>query len=102
MAKHKHLTLSERIEIEIALRYGAGFKEISAVIGKDATTISKEVRGHLVVKEGGSKFNPCKHCLSYKHSRDLCPGCSWKWNKPCASCDSICYKHRKEFKEKIL
>lgn len=101
MAKHKHLTLSERIEIEKALRDGASFKEIGTVIGKDATTVSKEVRGHLVVKEGGSKFNPCKHRFSCKHSRDLCPGCSWKWSKPCASCDSGCYKHCKEFEEKF-
>ena len=72
MSKNSHLTLSERIEIERALRDGASFKEIGRQLEKDPSTISKEVRNHFVVKEGGSRFNPCKHRTICKHSKDIC------------------------------
>ena len=55
MAKHSHLTLSERIEIEKALRDRASFSEIGAITGKDPSTISKEVRNHVIIKDGGSR-----------------------------------------------
>jgi len=45
--KHKHLTIDDRIEIEKCLDCGMTFKAIGARIGKDQTTISKEVRKHL-------------------------------------------------------
>lgn len=59
MAKHSHLTLSERIEIEKALRDRTSFSEIGTSLGKDPSTISKEVRNHFIIKDGGSRCNPC-------------------------------------------
>lgn len=46
MAKHKHLTLSNRITIESMLHAKASFKSIGLVLDKDPTTISKEICGH--------------------------------------------------------
>jgi transposase, IS30 family len=99
MAKNAHLTLSERIEIERALRDGASFKEIGRQLEKDPSTISKEVRNHFVVKEGGSRFNPCKHRTICKHSKDICKSCPWQWSKDCATCSQGCYKFCKDFEE---
>ena len=46
--KHKHLTLDEREEIQGCLNHGMTFKAIGQRIGKDQTTVSKEVKRHLV------------------------------------------------------
>jgi IS30 family transposase len=45
--KNKHLTLDDRLEIQNCLNYGMSFKAIAARIGKDQTTVSKEVKKHL-------------------------------------------------------
>jgi IS30 family transposase len=54
--KNKHLTLDERIEIQECLNHGMTFKAIGARIGKDQTTVSKEVKRHLVVNEASVKY----------------------------------------------
>ncbi len=59
--KHKHLTLSDRIEIELGITQGSSFREISAKIEKDPSTVSKEIRKHLVIKQldEHKKLPPC-------------------------------------------
>ena len=47
--KGKHLTLDERIEIQECLAHGVTFKTIGQRIGKDQTTVSKEVKRHIKV-----------------------------------------------------
>ena len=47
----KHLTFEQRVEIEKALTENKSFAEIGRIIGKDSSTISKEVRLHARVKE---------------------------------------------------
>ena len=44
MAKNAHLVLDERATIEVRLRERASFTEIGMELGKDPSTISKEVR----------------------------------------------------------
>lgn len=58
----KHLSLDERFEIENNLCKGMSFKEIARNIGKNCTTISREIRNHYIVKNTGSvgrRFNNC-------------------------------------------
>ena len=58
----KHLSLNERFNIENSLCKGISFKEIGRIIGKDCTTISREIRNHYIVKNTGGigrKFNNC-------------------------------------------
>jgi len=45
--KNKHMTLDDRIEIQECLNHGMTFKAIGARIGKDQTTVSKEVKKHI-------------------------------------------------------
>ena len=51
--KYKHMTLDDRIEIQECLHKGMSFKDIGKRIGKDQTTISKEVKLHAKVQVNG-------------------------------------------------
>lgn len=58
-AKNKHMTFDDRIEIQQCLEHGMTFKAIAARIGKDPTTISKEVKKHItVVPSSVKRMNP--------------------------------------------
>lgn len=48
---HKHLTLSQRIEIEKGLLANHSFTDIAGSLGKDPTTISKEIRRNSEIKQ---------------------------------------------------
>jgi len=48
--KNKHLTIDDQLEIQGCLDHGMTFKAIGKRIGKDQTTISKEVKKHIFVK----------------------------------------------------
>ena len=58
MAKNAHLVLDERATIEVRIRERASFTEIGRELGKDPSTISKEVRLHSQTVRKDS-FNPC-------------------------------------------
>ena len=60
--KNKHMTLDDRIEIQECLNKGMTFKSIARRIGKDPTTISKEVKLH-----GHSYTN------SFTKTEECCP-----------------------------
>ena len=47
----KHLTFEQRVDIEKGLTENKSFAEIGRMIGKDPSTISKEVRLHAHTKE---------------------------------------------------
>ena len=47
--KNKHLTDDDRQEIMECLNKGMAFKAIARRVGKDPTTISKEVKKHLTI-----------------------------------------------------
>ena len=49
MAKNSHLVLDERATIEVRLRERASFTEIGRELGKDSSTISKEVRLYVKI-----------------------------------------------------
>ena len=57
---HKHLTLDDRIAIERGLNAGDSFRKIAASIGKDPSTVSKEVRNHAIYPERRLKDPPPK------------------------------------------
>ena len=51
MTKYKHLTLSDRNDIQLGLERGETFKAIGQSILKDPTTVSKEVKRNRQVRE---------------------------------------------------
>lgn len=53
--KNKHMTLDDRLEIQECINHGMTFKAIAQRIGKDQTTVSKEVKKHLTVNPAPTK-----------------------------------------------
>lgn len=102
MSKNKHLVLADRCVIEQGLNNRSSFKEIGALVGKDCTTISKEVRNHICfVKKGAPyrNFNDCVHRFHCHYSGDLCDECTRKQKKTCSlcgKCTSVCPDYVKE------
>ena len=92
MATKKHMTLEDRITIETSLKNKESFQTIADRIGKNPTSVSREIRSHLVFRRVGAmnrnynacgnrsactkhhictvchserKFNHCKNCSIY-------------------------------------
>ena len=62
--KNKHLSFDERLEIEKGLSNNLSFKQIGKNIGKDCTTISKEIRNHIIFKNSGAIGRPFFDCIN--------------------------------------
>jgi len=92
MNENKHLTLDERNFIEQELAKNTNFKEIARYLGKDPTTISKEIRKHRIRKEGQAihvNFNHCAKKFNC-HRHNLCnPRCT-KECRHCNHCNEVC------------
>jgi len=94
------MTLSERMNIEILLKEGKSFKEIGRNLGKDCTTISKEVRYHLIERKIGSwgqAYNACTLRFGCKKSL-LCrnQNCEIKKCSYCKICNNFCDSYIEE------
>lgn len=90
MNKNKHLTLDNRITIQAELDKGTSFKEIGILLGKDSTTISKEIRKHIQREKSGAigrAFNDCLMNVKRECSRkSVCRQCLSRNTRPCWSC----------------
>ena len=67
-------TYAERISLQKFLGEGLTFKEIARTLGKDPSTISREVRKHMsqvATGRPGYPYNPCKHRKSCR-VKNLC------------------------------
>ena len=53
-ATQKHMTLDDRISIEKGLDQHLSLRSIALQLGKDPTTISKEIKKHRSFQEHGS------------------------------------------------
>lgn len=98
--KHqKHLTLQDRYDIEDALNHDLSFKRIASIVGKDTTTISKEIRKHRI---GDSIYNLKNNDCSYRYQcqqQRLCNTCDFtKRCSTCRKCDcrKICSYYRSD------
>ena len=106
MANQKHLLLEQRSTIQEMLSNNCSFTEIGIALDKHPSTISKEVRNHLVFSKIGYrfiKFNACIHrnscdkkhvCVTCKPDRNYkkcsnCPACNNNCNE---FVEEVCYK----------
>ena len=85
---YQHLTMEQRIEIQECLSHGMTFKAIGTRIGKNQTTVSREVKRHISITptsiihtatDGAPINRPCDLllkapfvCNSCKHCRHIC------------------------------
>jgi len=88
---YKHLTLEQRMEIQLGLKEKLSLKDLSERIHKSPRTISQEIKIHLARKENQrhlyakvSKYNCNKH-LRYPY---VCDGCPFR-----AQCTSDFYSY---------
>ena len=87
-----HLTLDERNYIEQELMKNTSFKEIAHYLGKDPSTISKEIKKHRIKKEGQSIHIGFNHCARrYNcHRKNICSTRCKKECRQCKDCNSVC------------
>ena len=101
-SKGKHLTEQERYSIWKLLGQGLNFKEIGYAIGKDASTISKEIRKHrYVYKEKPGYGDIRDHLCALKDKckkRHLCN--NKRCRIPCREC-LHCHKHCGDFTVRV-
>lgn len=80
--KFKHMSLDDRIEIQECLNKGMTFKAIAKRIGKDQTTVSKEVKKHLKVYTNSfTKTDEC--CPKLLKAPFVCNGCEKRNHSNC-------------------
>lgn len=80
--RNKHMTLDDRIEIQECLNKGMTFKAIGERIGKDQTTISKEVKLHGKTHTSGfTKTDEC--CPKLLKAPFVCNGCPKRNHSNC-------------------
>lgn len=97
MAKNAHLVLDDRATIEVLLRERASFTEIGRELGKDPSTISKEVRLHYQIVRKDS-FNPCSKRSTCNLYGEACSKCKLQFSKTCKRCPQVkCYELCKQF-----
>ena len=84
--KQRHLTLTDRIYIEQELVRGSSFTDIGNALGKDPSTISKEVRHHYEVTKDTLSTRGCRSCTNYNECtlQRMCG--SLVCNKKCRAC----------------
>lgn len=101
MNKHKHLSLDDRLAIQHALENRDSFKAIGSLLGKDCTTIAKEIKGHMVFERKGAPYRSFNDCLHRRHcavNYQICIHCtgSRRHCSACGRCTSVCEKYEKE------
>ena len=97
-------TYAERISLQKFLGEGLTFKEIARTMGKDPSTISREIRKHMsqvATGRPGYPYNPCKHRKSCR-AKNLCRkgDCHRQSVQYCKLCPD-CSKHCPDFLEEI-
>lgn len=84
----KHLTFSDRVFIEQELTQAHSFKSIANSLGKDPSTISKEVRLHCHISSKWTYRSPrCENCASFMKCSDTVLLCSSCEEIRCNSCE---------------
>ena len=80
--KNKHMTLDDRIEIQECLNKGMTFKAIAFRIGKDPTTVSKEVKQRAISYTNSfTKTDEC--CAKLLKAPFVCNSCSKRNHSNC-------------------
>ena len=83
-------TYEERLFLQKYLKEGLSFKKIAGLLGKNDTTISREVRKHMKViatSRPGCVYNPCRRRSACKR-RGLCRDCRRSAGSFCRFCQT--------------
>ena len=98
-AMSKFLSYEDRLIIAKCLQENASFGEISKELGKDRTTIAKEIKKYSYDKKTGRPgypYNPCRFRVSCKAKKICGNACSHQSAYKCSLC-SECSLHCPDF-----
>lgn len=87
-----HMSQSDRLLIEKGLNEGKNFKQIAEIVGKNETTVAREVKSHFVeIKRGygSGRFNDCGNKEGCKE-RNLCGRECKAGRRNCPACGVRC------------
>ena len=94
--KWKHLTEDDRARIARLLNEGLKFSEIGRILGKDPTTVSKEVKARRYKKAASMPLgHPCGNAAKCQ-LRDVCPDRQGGCSSLCRNCP-WCTRHCGQF-----
>lgn len=91
----KHMTMDHRITIEKELDKHMSLRSIALLLGKDPTTIAKEIKKHRTMQEHNHFNEPKNKCAFFKNckKKDICgiyaPVCK-RACRLCNHCNSHC------------
>ncbi len=91
MAKYKHITDADRLQIEHELRHSKSIKKIAKLIGKHHSTVAREIRARRIESSKGAAMRVTNRCVQRKNCNrgQLCmdrPDCIRRCNlcrEPC-------------------
>lgn len=108
MTTKKHLTLDDRITIEVQLKEKASLKSIATLIGKNPSSVSREIRSHLIFRRVGAlniNYNACSYRFTCTKSH-ICAVChserKFKLCKRCSMCNAFCKDFEEQICDKLL
>ena len=95
----KHMDQEDRIVIEKGLDVSKSMRAIAAELGKDPTTISKEIKLHRILQKHNSFNEKPNRCALAKdcHRKNLCETYSPLCKRECRHCNQ-CHRHCPDFK----
>lgn len=101
MAKNKHLTDAERLQIEQWLKDRVSIKQIALKLNKSTSTISREIRSRSKTSDKYAPYRIHNRCVK----RDSCQKRYLCSNKPnctrrCATC-KLCNELCEEYQEQV-
>lgn len=106
MAKGKHLTDLERLEIEHGLKHGLSLKAIAVRIGKHHSTVAREILARRAKSDKGAHRRLTNRCAS----RHTCTKVQLCLDKPdclrrcchCRICNAVCPAYQEDVCPKLM
>ena len=101
MAKNKHLTNDERLQIECLLGEQTPLKQIAAKLDKHPATISREVRARAIIVDKGARYRIRNRCVRRADCNryNLCED-KTQCSRRCSACN-LCNEICPDFEEQI-
>ena len=101
MAKNKHLTDEERMQIEYWLKGGNSLNTIAVELGKNRATISREIRARAISSDKSAAWKVPNRCIKRSQCliRQICvdmPDCI----RRCSTC-KLCNSKCDDFEEEV-
>ncbi len=102
----KFLNYEDRLEIESGLKEHMTFTELGEKLGRDRTTITKEIRNYSIEQDtgyGGYPHNTCKYRKACREKK-VCGtnDCRHPLVAVCKQCELICNRYCEHLKRKYV